>query len=350
MGARPRSSAGPSRLARIGRFRVVFGRVHRGLGGGVDDQAGAVASRRPPCVSGRSKSNSGRPTRASPGARLRCASAVASWPAAAGDQDRLMAGTSHSASRQARQHLVLVRQHRLAGRNRPGQERGRDRSRSRRARPRGHRGRSPCRSPRYPARACRTRAGIRPESRAAASSPADSTAADVLPVGRRAAADIHRDVPDRAAHAAHQLALRVRRDLADAGRAPRPRCAREAVVVLHEGPAMPASAKRAGSRSRRRSRAHRRNAAASAASHRGWRGARPSSRAPRRPVPAAPGRARSCPAAGAWPAAASASMIAHAEGDLLRAADQHARCGDWMVCTKVAACSRLSGVPASSQA
>ena len=46
--------------------------------------------------------------------------------------------------------------------------------------------------------------------------------AGMLAVGRRAAPDVHRDVPDRAAHHAHQLALRVRPDLQMQARAPRP--------------------------------------------------------------------------------------------------------------------------------
>ena len=59
--------------------------------------------------------------------------------------------------------------------------------------------------------------------------------AGMLPVGRRAAPDIHRDIPDRAAHHADQLALRVRPDL-QVQPAHHAAVGRSRVVVLHERP------------------------------------------------------------------------------------------------------------------
>ena len=57
--------AGPSRLARYGGLGVVFGRIDGGVGGGVDHQRRARPARNvASMLAGRSKSKSGRPTRA----------------------------------------------------------------------------------------------------------------------------------------------------------------------------------------------------------------------------------------------------------------------------------------------
>ena len=133
--------------------------------------------------------------------------------------------------------------------------------------------------------------------------------ADMPAVGRRAAPDIDRDVPDRAAHHAHQLALRVRRDLQCSPRTT-PRSADTRVIVLHE---------------RTRRCRPRRSGAAFQVSEKKPRGVEEARRrdqqhignrqvgstimpVPPRPVPSAPGRVRSCRDARACARSVSASM------------------------------------------